>query len=93
MVELVLLKCTEQLSLLRQRDFAHLIKKQRASVGQLEATYAVTVRAGERTLHVSEELALEQVLRNGRAVDFHKGLVGSVTASVDCARNHLLADS
>ena len=48
---------------------------------------------GERALHVSEELALEQVLRDGRAVDLHQGFVGAVTARVDQARDHLLADA
>ena len=49
--------------------------------------------AGERTFDVAEEFALEQLLRNGRAVDFDQRPFGTRTACVNRVRDQLLADA
>ena len=48
-------------------------------------------RAGERALLVAEQLGLEQVLRDRRAVDRDKRAVGARTERVERAREQLLA--
>ena len=51
------------------RHVADLVEEQRAALGLLEATAARGLRAGERAALVTEQLGLEQVLRNRRRVD------------------------
>ena len=68
-LELALLQHAQQLGLQLERDLADLVEEQRAAVGELEAADAVAQRAGERALLVAEELALEQLARDRRAVD------------------------
>jgi len=46
---------------------------------------------GKRTLHVPEELALQEVLREGAAVDGQEGSVAPGGEVVDVARHALLA--
>ena len=58
---------------------------------QLEATLAPFDRAGEGALLVAEDLALEQRLGDGRAVDRHEGLRGALAELMDGLRHHLLA--
>ena len=64
-----LLKEAQQLDLQRQRDVADLVEEQRAAVGQLDLAVGGLDRAGERALLVAEQLALEQVLGDRRAID------------------------
>src|SRR6185295_14845098 len=64
-----LLQRAEQLDLEVQRELADLVEEEGALVGDLELARAAHDRAGERALHVPEELALDQVLRDGAAVD------------------------
>ncbi len=56
----------EQLDLDRRRHVADLVQEKRAAVGVLEPADAVSVGAGERPLHVAEELALQDVLAKAR---------------------------
>jgi hypothetical protein len=63
-LELSVLEDAKQLSLKLNRDLADLVEKQRTAVGGLEASGSVAQRTRERTLHVAEELALEQVCRS-----------------------------
>jgi hypothetical protein len=49
------------------------------------------VAPGEGALLVAEELALDQVVGNGRAVDRDEGLAGPVAVLPDRARHQLLA--
>ena len=62
----------EKLRLKRDGHVADLVEQQRAALGLDEEPRLVRHRAGERTLHVAEQLALEQRLGNGRAVDRHE---------------------
>src|SRR5438874_700569 len=68
-LERALLEHAQQLGLERRRDLADLVQQQRPAVGQLEAAAAHPVGAGEGALLVAEQLALQQVLRQGGAVD------------------------
>src|SRR4029079_8937497 len=49
-----------------------LVEEERAAVGLLEAADALLVGAGERALLVAEQLGLEEVLLQRRAVDLHE---------------------
>ena len=51
---------------------ADFVEEQRAAVGLLEPADALLVRAGERALLVAEQLRLEQVLLQRRAVHLHE---------------------
>ncbi len=90
-LEMALLQHAQQLALQLERDFADLVEEQRAAVGELEAADAVAQRAGERALHVAEELALEQFARDRRAVDADQRPVAPLARLVDGARDQLLA--
>ena len=61
----------QQLALELERYFADLIEKERSVIGQLEAPDTVSQRTCERSFDVAEELALEELMRDGRTVHFH----------------------
>ncbi len=63
----------EQLGLERERHLADLVEEERAAVGLLEDAAPVGDGAAEGAAHVPEELALDEVLRDGAAVDGHEG--------------------
>src|SRR5690606_31732940 len=64
-----ILQQLQQLRLQPQLDLADLVEEQRAAVGRLDQTDAALARIGERALLVTEQLRLEQVRRQVRAVD------------------------
>src|SRR5262249_47187744 len=66
------LEDVEELGLERGRHLADLVEEDRAAVGLDEKARARARRAGERALHVAEELALEERLRQRRAVHGHE---------------------
>ena len=68
-----LLQHAQQLDLHHGRHIADLVQEEGAAAGLLEASAPVADRSGVGPAHVSEELALEQVLRQRRAVDLHEG--------------------
>src|SRR2546426_11345223 len=68
-LDLSLLCGTEDLRLQREAHVDDLVEKHRAARRLLEAANFAGDRAGERALLMPEQLALEQVLRNRRAVD------------------------
>ena len=45
-----------------EREIGDLIEKQRAAIGELEATGTVGLGVGERASYVTEELALEHTV-------------------------------
>ena len=59
----------QQLDLHALVQLADLVEEERAAVGDLEEPLAVRVGAGEGPLAMAEELALDQVLGQGAAVD------------------------
>ena len=68
-LDFAVLDRAQQLGLQRQRQLADLVEKQRAVVGVLEQADLGVGGAGERAAHVAEQLALEQRLDDGGAVD------------------------
>jgi len=74
-----------------ERELADLVEKDRAAVGDLEASQSPLERARERALHVPEELALHQTRRDCAAVDLDQGAATPSAARVDGARDQLLA--
>ena len=86
-----LLEHAQQLGLDLQVDVADLVEEERAAVGLLEPADAVAVGAGERPLDVAEQLALEQALREGRAVDLDERPCRAGAGGVDRRGQQLLA--
>src|SRR5262249_37929523 len=50
-------------------QFTEFVEKERSAIGDLEKPLMVAVGAGERSLAMTEQLTLDQVLRQGPAVD------------------------
>jgi hypothetical protein len=74
-------------------DAAELVEEEGSAVGADEGSGAGGARTGEGALHVPEELALEEGLREGAAVDGDEGLVAPRGEVVDGAGGELLAGS
>src|SRR5205807_1911311 len=71
---------------LRLRKGAHvadLVKKYRASLRGLQLPLARTARAGERPALIAEQLAFQEAIGNGGAVDADKGLEASPAVLLD----------
>ena len=63
----------QQPSLQRQRHFAYLVKKQRATVGDFEQPGATSAsRAGKRPFLIAKQLCFQQRFGNRPAVDGNK---------------------
>lgn len=74
-----------------QRQLPHLVEEEGAAVGLLESSAPQPGRAGERPLLVAEELAFENALGQGGAVELDHGTVGVWAAGVDGVGQKLLA--
>ena len=92
-LELLLLERAENLGLERERQIADLVEEERAAMGELEAAGLALCGAGERPLLVSEQLALEQRLRNRRAIDGDERSVIARAERVQRSGEQLLACS
>ena len=57
---------------------ADFVEKERPTVGLLELARLVFARAGERTFDVAEELALDQLLGDRRAIHLDERLAGAL---------------
>src|SRR5262249_5635051 len=90
-LELVLLQHAEELRLQLERDLAHLVEEERATVSELEPSDPLGDRAGERPPLVAEQLALEQARRDGGAVDLDEGPVAAPARIVDGAGDQFLS--
>ena len=89
---LVALQHPEELALQSQRQGVDLVEEQRAAVGRLnKAGLAGIQGSGESALGIAEQLRLQQVLRQGGAVDLDDGGIGSAAVAVDVLGQHLLA--
>ena len=64
-----LLQHPKELRLQVETELGDLVEKERAAFGQAEVTRHVTHRSSERPFDVPEELALEKIGRQRRAVD------------------------
>src|SRR5438128_4930925 len=89
----------ERLLLERAQDFrlgleahvADLVQEERAAVGELELATTPRQRAGEGPLLVAEQLGLDQLLGDGRAIDLDEGALAARRLHVDGPRHQLLA--
>jgi hypothetical protein len=90
-LELALLEHPQQLDLRREVDVADLVEEQRAALRQLEPPLLARLRARERALLVPEELRLDQRVRQRRAADLEKRLLGARGAVMDGVGDELLA--
>ncbi|MCY1004801.1 hypothetical protein OV079_04280 [Nannocystis pusilla] len=86
-----LLQHAQQLGLQRRRQLGHLVEEQRAAVGLAEPARAVAHGPAEGPAHVAEQLRLEQLGRDRRAVDRHERPRVPRAAGVDPASDELLA--
>ena len=68
-----------------ERNLAHLVQQDRASIGQLESPVSLVSRSGERAFFVPEKLALDESFRNGRAVHLNERLA----AAIACKKNFI----
>src|SRR5690606_6496766 len=88
---LALLERAQQLGLDLQRDLADLVEEQRAAGRLLKQARARLAGVGEGPLRVAEQLALEQGVGDRRAVDRHERGRAADTATMERARDQLLA--
>src|SRR5204863_711263 len=89
--DLPLLERAEELRLHVDRQLPDLVEEERAAARLDEQTRALRLRVGERAAGVSEELALEQRVRNGGAVDRDERPVLPPALAVDRPGDELLA--
>src|SRR5690606_18370199 len=85
------LERAEQLGLGGRGEVPDLVEEEGAAVRGLEEPGPVPVRAGERTLRVSEELALDQIAGQRGAVQGDEGRITPPALRVQCTRDQLLA--
>src|SRR5262249_47052870 len=71
-LDLLVLQYAQQFGLGIERHVADFVQKQRASVGMLEQTGLVTIRAGKGATNVAEQFALKKRLYHGRAIQHHE---------------------
>jgi hypothetical protein len=81
----------QQLDLQRQRHLGDLVEQDGAAVGALEEALVLPVGAGEAALFVAEQLAFDQLRRDGTAVDREERCALALGQVVDRARRELLA--
>ena len=87
----LLLQHAQHLGLRLQAHVADLVEEDRAAVGDLELAAPIRDGAGERAAHVAEQLALDQLFGNRRAVDLDERRRPAPAQRVDRARDELLA--
>ena len=87
------MKQAQQLLLHRERQLADLVEKQDLVAGPLDISVMSGLGAGEGTLLVAEQLALDQFAGNRRAIDRDEWLIGARRVLVNKTRRDLLADA
>ena len=92
-LDLALLQHAQHLGLRLGAHVADFVEEDRAAVGLLELADLLLGRAGERALFVAEQLRLDQLLGNRRAVDLDEALAAAQAVAMDRARHELLADA
>ena len=90
-LDLALLQHAEQLGLELERQLADLVEQNRSPVRQLEAANLRRVRAGEGAALAPEQLALDEVGRQRRAVDDDHGTGAARAPLVNRAGEQFLA--
>ena len=92
-LDFAFLQHAQHLGLRLRAHVADFVEEDRAAIGLLELADLLLGRAGERPLLVAEELRLDQLLGNRRAVDLDEPLAAPQAVAVDRARDELLADA
>src|SRR5262247_2216496 len=72
-------------------QIADLIEKQRSPVRPLESAWLASERPGEGSFLVSEQLTLDQIRIERRAIDVHERPICAATGPVYAARDKLFA--
>ena len=90
-LDLALFQHAQQLGLHGGGHVANLVQKQRAAMRLLELACVALRRAGEGAFLVAEELALDQLRRNRRAVQRDKRPRRAIALFMQRARHQLLA--
>ena len=88
---LAVLQHAQHLGLRGERHVADFIEEERAAVRLLELAGPVLHRARERALHVAEQLALDQLAGNRRAIDLDKRARRATRLPVQRPRHEFLA--
>ena len=68
----VIVQHAQQAWLQLERQLANLVEEQHAALRALEGTGMLGVRAGERATLVAEQLALDQIRRDGATIEHHE---------------------
>ncbi len=89
--DFLFLEQAQQLGLKRERKIANLVQKEGAGAGLLDQSGLVPQRAGERPARVPEQLALQEMVRDGPAVHGDKRTRAPPPAVVDGPGDELLA--
>ncbi len=90
-LDLVLLEHPEQLGLDARGDLADLVEEARPGVRRLEQTALVDHGAGERALHMAEELGFEHAFGQRAAIDRHEWTLRPRARGVDGPRDQLFS--
>ena len=92
--DFTLLQHAQQTRLHMQRHVADLIQKQASAIGLEQAAFASGgVGTGKGAAPITEQLGLDQLIRQGGAVDGDQRLMGAMTGLVQCLDHFLLADA
>ena len=87
----LLLHHAQELGLQGQAQVLDLVEEERAAGGQLDLARLGLAGVGEGALLVAEQLRLQQLLGDGRAVDLDEGPVAPRAAVVEPVREQVLA--
>ena len=80
----------QQLGLEVEGHVADLVQEEGAAAGPLHEAELALRSTGEGALLVAEQLALQEVLGDRRAIDLHQGAAGAVRLVVDHLRRQVL---
>ncbi len=89
--DLARLEGAQELRLQLDGKLADLVEEDGSPVGRFERADPVALGPGERAAHVTEELTLDEVRRDGSAVDDDEGPLAARAALEDLGRDELLA--
>ena len=81
----------QQFDLQLHRHFRHFVKEDAAAVGALKETLMLTVRSGKTAALVTEELGLNELWRDGAAVQGQKRRIAAPAEFMHRVRSELLA--
>ena len=90
-VKMAVAQYPEQPGLKIKRHVADFIEEKCAAVGLLKTAAPQRLRAGKGATLMAEELAFQQIFRNGGGVDRNEGPVGARRMLVQRARHQLFA--